>query len=108
MIGKKKVRLSSIIENNNNENDSESSEDMKKYKKLISGRLNIKNSLDNDESWKPGDHKNKKEINLPKTKGKESKAETLLKLLPKPKNKSRDKNIQSIRSSVNLCLLRKK
>ena len=102
MIGKKKIRLSSILENNNynDESDSDSYEEMKKYKKLISGKLNIKNILNNDESWKPEDYKNKKEINPPKPKGKESKAETLLKLLPKPKYKSYDKNVHSIQSIV--------
>lgn len=101
LLGKKKLKLSTIKQmlikdNNIDDSDSDSDQDLKKYKDALSGKFNLKNVLtnktdllDTDKNWTPDDYINSKP-EIKKT-NKNSKINELLLILPQPKNKVYDK-----------------
>ena len=99
-LGKKTLKLSIIkekLEKNNKgkESDSDSDEDLKKYKNIMSGKFNMSNIIkgvtsDTDKDWTPDDYKNNNISTIKKPAAK-TKSNELLSILPKPKFKTWDK-----------------
>jgi hypothetical protein len=107
LLGKKTIRITNIIkslEKDEPESDSDSSNnDMKKYKSLTSGKLNLKKATVSEDKWNPASYLNKKEeVKIPKYKPNlNSQADALLSLLPQPKKKAYDSNYDSYEKKQN-------
>lgn len=111
IIGKKKVRLSELLQKSNiqekTDKDIENTdEDYNKYQSIISGKLNLKKRLgedDFDDDWKPSDYQNNKKTEK-QNKEKSDEGLEILSALPKPKITLKDKSKESVIEKVNILL----
>jgi hypothetical protein len=94
-LGKKKIRLENLSSMNKKEDDEDSDEELEKYRKITTGKLNLKSILENkNKNFNDSKESEKKNLKNEKFKVSDktsSLSAKLLNLLPNPKKELKDK-----------------